>query len=161
MEKRKRTRLEEFDYSSHGAYFVTLCTKDRRCILGEIVGAAAPGGPQIRLNKTGEAVEKYIATASKKPGIAVEYCVIMPNHVHLLIFVTADAGPPGAAAPTKAAIPEAVRALKRLVNREVGQDIWQRGYHDHIIRNEKDYLTHWQYIDENPLKWADDEYFER
>ena len=62
-------------------------------------------------------------------------------------------GPPGASAPTMAIVPDAISALKRLVNRELGENIWQRSYHDHVIRNDSDYREIWNYIDTNPAKW--------
>jgi hypothetical protein len=52
-----------------------------------------------------------------------------------------------------------VRGIKTLTTKEAGKAIWQERYHDHIIRNERDYLRHWQYIEDNPRKWAEDEYF--
>ena len=82
----------------------------------------------------------------------------MPNHIHLLLTVDETIGPPRASAPTMQAIPNAVSSLKRLVNREVGENIWQRSYHDHIIRDESDYLKIAQYIENNPAKWGDDCY---
>ena len=65
-------------------------------------------------------------------------------------------GTPRAASPTKAIIPRFVAALKRLVNKEVDSNLFQRSYHDHVIRGEKDYLEIWQYIDSNAAKWAED-----
>ena len=55
-----------------------------------------------------------------------------------------------------AALPNAISALKRLVNRESGANIWQRSYHDHVNRNENDYLEIWNYIDTNPARWRED-----
>jgi len=72
-------------------------------------------------------------------------------------------GPSGTPAPTKAnqAIPAYVSTLKRLTNRTCDRELWHRGYYDHVIRNEADFLRIWTYIDANPAKWADDEYFVR
>lgn len=68
--------------------------------------------------------------------------------------------------PCQAAIPEAVRQLKTFSARRInavrgtpGVPVWQRSYHDHIIRDEADYLRIWDYIDTNPDKWAEDEYY--
>ena len=79
--------------------------------------------------------------------------MIMPNHIHVLLTVNMENGTPRAASPTKAIIPRFVAALKRLVNKEVGSNLFQRSYHDHIIRGEKDYLKIWEYIDNNPKQW--------
>ena len=157
LPKRKRTRLEHYDYSSPGAYFVTICTQGRKCILSDIaVGADALGGPRVKLTHIGEVVEKYLLSTEQIPNVHLDQYVIMPNHIHLILVVESGNGPPGASAPTGAAIPNAVGALKRLVHRELGQTIFQRSFHDHIIRNEQDYREIWNCIDGNPGKWADD-----
>ena len=163
---RKQVRLQDYDYSAPGAYFVTVCTQDRRCILSHItVGADALGGPLLTLSETGKIVEKYILSSDRIDGLRVEKYVIMPNHIHLLLridgmFAGADGGPPRASAPTYATIPSAIGALKRLVHREAGQTVFQRSYHEHVIRGEADYREIWRYIDTNPAKWAEDRYFQ-
>ncbi len=163
--KRKVLRLPKYDYSAPGAYFITVCTQDRRCILSHIaVGADALGGPLLNLTETGKIVEKYILSSDRIGGLHVDKFVIMPNHIHLLLridglFAGADGGPPRASAPTYATIPSAIGALKRLVHREVGQTIFQRSYHEHVIRGEADYREIWRYIDTNPAKWVGDRYY--
>ena len=153
-QKRKRIRLETYDYSTPGAYFITICTREKRCILSKItVGADALGGPRAILTNAGRIVEKYILSTNKIPDIRVDKYVIMPNHIHMILFVEQIDGPPRASAPTMASIPNAVSALKRLVNRELGENIWQRSFHDHVIRNENDYGKIWEYIDTNPARW--------
>ena len=181
LSKRKPVRLPEHDYSAPGAYFVTVCTKDRRCILSNLtVGADALGGPNLQLTDTGKIVEKYILSTDRMPGFRVDKYVVMPNHIHMILRI--ENGPPGASAPTNdpqtragepsdrpkyaegasaPTVSDAVGALKRLVNRALGQDIWQRSYHEHVIRNENDYREIWAYIDANPAKWAEDRYYER
>ncbi len=69
-------------------------------------------------------------------------------------------GPSRAPAPTNAMLPHAVSTLKRFVNAELNENIWQRGYYEHVIRNEKDYREIWTYIDQNPAKWMEDRFFE-
>ena len=183
LPQRKKNRLEGYDYSTGGAYFITICTQGKRCILSDVtVGADALGGPQLRLTAAGRVVEKYILSTDRIPGLRVDKYAIMPNHVHMIVFVDASGGPPRAtcgspratcgpprasggppraSAPTEAAIPRAIGAMKRLVNRELGENIWQRSYYDHAIRGEADYREIWRYIDENPQKWEQDElYFE-
>ena len=92
----------------------------------------------------------------------VHYC-IMPNHVHLLITITENNpnGAPGASLPTKSALSDYIGTLKRFCNKKFGENIWQTSFHDHIIRDEYDYMLHLQYIDENPKKWliGEDEYY--
>ncbi|MBE7012486.1 MAG: hypothetical protein E7416_00190 [Ruminococcaceae bacterium] len=73
----------------------------------------------------------------------------MPNHIHLIIFLY---GTMRASSPTKN-IETIIRSFKTMVTKEIGNSIWQRSFHDHIIRGEKDYRKIWEYIDTNPLKW--------
>ena len=122
-------------------------------------GADAHIGPQVKLTPIGMVVEKYLKTI---PGIG-EY-VIMPNHVHMILHISADdpqKGPMWASAPTKALIPSLVRSWKVLVSKELGQRIWQRSYYDHIIRDQQDYDIRVRYIRENPAKWLYDDYYIR
>ena len=104
MITRKQIRLQNYDYSENGAYFITICTKDRKQALGQIVG----DGINTRQNEI---------------------------------------------------IPKIISSLKRFTNKQSGFEIWQRSFLDHVIRNEKDYLEHWEYIENNPLKWELDKYF--
>ena len=98
--KRKPLRLPHYDYSSPGAYFVTICTKDRRCILSKIaVGADALGGPCLQLTDIGKAVEQHILSTARIPGFHVDKYVIMPNHIHMIMRIdredaNSDNGPP-------------------------------------------------------------------
>ena len=167
---RKPNRLKNYDYSSDGMYFITLCTKNKEHLLCNIVGDGAPDVPsthetRVNLTKTGEIAKKYILSANKTKGVTIDKYVIMPNHIHLLISVnrsetvllpTCKSGTSKAPSPTNAIIPQVVSAFKRLVNKETGKDIFQRSYHDHIIRGEKDYEKIWEYIDTNPTKWESD-----
>lgn len=95
---------------------------------------------------------------SKMPS--VDKYVVMPNHIHVIFVIPPPQdggnGPMRTSAPT---IPGLVRYFKRMVTQQCGQAIWQRSYYDHIIRNETDYLRIWNYIDTNPAKWGDDEYY--
>ena len=95
LPKRKPTRLPDYDYSHPGAYFITICTKDRRCILSDIsVGADALGGPNLQLTDTGKVVEQYILSTDHIPGFRVDKYVVMPNHIHMILWI--DSGPPRA-----------------------------------------------------------------
>ncbi len=77
-----------------------------------------------------------------------------------MIIVVDNNGTPKASSPTNAVIPHVISTFKRFVNREIGYPIFQRSYHDHIIRNEKDYLEIYQYIESNPARWAEDRYYQ-
>ena len=62
-------------------------------------------------------------------------------------------------APAEARVPSLIRSWKTLVSKELGFGIWQKSYYDHVIRNEPDYITKAQYIDNNPAKWLEDKYY--
>ena len=98
-------------------------------------------------------MEKYIKSATNMENVNVDKYVIMPNHIHLILFVNGLDGTPGAASPTKAVVPRFVAVLKRFINKEIGENIFQRSYHDHVVRNEKDYLRIWEYMENNPKQW--------
>ena len=157
LKHRKKNRLAGYDYSQPGAYFITVCTKDRKCILSTIVGADAHIDPSLRLTPIGKIVEKYLRSI---PGIG-EY-VIMPNHVHMILRICAKdplEGPMWASAPTDTKVEKLVRSWKTLITKELDFGIWQRSYHDHIIRSEQEYVQIVEYIMGNPGKWCEDRYY--
>ena len=154
---RKNLRLENYDYSKPGSYFVTVCTKDKKCILSTIVGADAHIGPHPVLSQEGMIVEKYLRNI---PGLG-SY-VIMPNHIHMILHIFAESllqGPVWASAPVRVNISQMIRSFKILVTKELGHSIWHRSYYDHIIRDERDYQIRARYIEENPSKWFFDDYY--
>jgi len=155
LPQRKPNRLSDYDYSENGAYFITICTQDRKPILGHIVGGGALDAPIVALTKTGEITRKYILSSNRIPGILVDKFVIMPDHIHLILLVdeTAAKGTSRAPSPTNAVIPHFVSTFKRFCHREIGENIFQRSYYDHVIRNQQDYDEIWQYIENNPRKW--------
>ena len=159
LKNRKRTRLKEYDYSSEGSYFITICSKDKKPIFSKIVGDGFPDVPQVVLTEYGKVINRQINLMGEYyKNIKIDNYVIMPNHIHILISVYIN-GSSGMPTPTNEAIPSFVGTLKRFVNRKVGRDIFQRSYNDHIIRDERDYIGRWKYIENNPLKWEFDELY--
>ena len=158
LPKRKPNRLPDFDYSTPGASFITICVQDKKCLLGHIVGGGALDAPQMYLNTIGRIVEKNIFSGNLIPGVFVDKFVVMSNHIHMILFVNEDLsnGMPKAPSPTNAVIPHFVSVFKRFCHRDIGEQIFQRSYHDHIIRGEADYLKIWEYIESNPAKWKKD-----
>ncbi len=173
LPSRKKLRLAGYEYSQPGAYFVTVCTKDRKCILGHVrptdcVGADAHIGPlmhgeitesnaEIDLSRAGKIVETYIKSI---PGI--DWYVVMPNHVHMILRISAEKDGDGSTwedAPIYANISQLMRSWKILVTKELGKSIWQRSFYDHVIRGEKDYIEIVEYIQNNPAKWIEDDYY--
>ena len=161
---RKRMRLPSWDYSDEGTYFLTLCAKNRRAMFSRIVGRGILDAPEIHLSQYGCLIQDSLNfIAEKYKNFMFHHWVIMPNHVHILLSVldgegSAD-GASGMPRPTNALVPKLVSSLKRYTNRKSGVDLWQTGYYDHIIRDEQDFLTRWQYIDNNPAAWLEDDYY--
>ena len=156
MKDRKNPRLRGYDYKSNGMYFITICTKNRAAKLSRIfVGRDDLGAPCTTLLPAGLTLERLIReTPMHYSGVDITHFVIMPNHVHVLLSVTD--GAPGSSRPT---ISQIIGLWKRMTNKAIGESIFQASFHDHIIRDEHDFLAHWQYIDDNPAKWTEDEYY--
>ena len=154
---RKLPRLNKYDYSSNGKYFVTICVKDMKCVLSSVVGSGDPDAPQVLLKEYGAVVEENIKTMNSiYSDIVAEKYVIMPNHIHIIISIESAnfSGASGSPLPTNSKLSQYIGTLKRFCNKQIGANIWQTGFYDHIIRDEEDYLNHIQYIDENPKKWV-------
>ena len=154
LPKRKNLRLKNFDYSENGLYFLTLCVKNKEKLLCEIVGRDVPAAPSILLTSIGKIVEKHIGLINRVEKVSVQKYVIMPDHIHILIFIDNIDGASRTSRPTHSLLSRTVSGFKRLINKELGKNIWQTSFYDHIIRNEEDYKTHWQYIEDNPIMWA-------
>jgi len=141
--KRKPNRLYAYDYSQNGAYFITICTQDRKKILSSIVG----DGSSVP-KPYGIIAEEMIAQISVKyPSVTVDKHVIMPDHIHLLLRFDRNLG-------------NVIGWFKYQVTKQVdaqfnlnGAKLFQRSYYDHVIRNQQDYGEIWQYIENNPRKW--------
>lgn len=155
IKNRKPTRLKDYNYSLRGLYFVTVCVKRQKEILSEIVGSGDLDAPKVRLLPYGETVYNNITVMNEiYNNIKAEKFVIMPNHIHLLIrIINDDCGTAGSPFPTSSNLSRYISAFKRYTNREFGQNIWQRSFYDHIIRDENDYIEHLKYIENNPQKW--------
>jgi len=151
---RKNIRLKEYDYSTAGYYFITICTKSKRKILSTIdVGTRI-----ARPSDIGLIVESSVLQISEKyENVSLEKYVIMPNHVHMILALQhLDNNGRAMRVPTISTI---INQFKGYVTKQVGVSLWQARFIDHIIRNENDYLIHWQYIDNNPAKWIEDRYY--
>ena len=166
--QRKKLRLENYDYSSNGAYFITICSFQKKKIFSSIFSRGDPCGcPRTELSELGKLAEETISEIEIENHISVDKYVIMPNHIHMIIMLSSPIT--DSREGCHYGIEDILRKYKSLVankwlsvckerNIYMGK-IWQRSYYDHIIRSEKDYLDIWKYIDENPLKWELDKYY--
>ncbi len=153
--KRRPVRMQGYDYSEQGLYFLTICVKNREKLLCSIVGDGVLDVPKPKLTAVEKIVEKHINSINKSKRIMVEKYVIMPDHIHLMVFLENEDyyGTSRTPSPTNEVIPKTVSGFKRLCNKEIGKNIWQRGYYDHVIRNDADYSKHFDYIENNPVLW--------
>ena len=155
LPKRKYNRLKYFDYSTNGAYFITICTKDKRCILSSIVGEGLRALPKNILTPIGIEIEKSIEFINHNyDNVLINKHIIMPNHIHLIVILNTKAGGHG-----NPPLQNVIGQLKSYTTKIYGKQLWQCSYHDHIIRDEKDYLKIWEYINSNALKWSEDKYY--
>ena len=159
LPQRKKNRLDNYDYSENGAYFITICIKNKHEMLGRIDVGAINNRPQIQLSEYGIIVDASIKLISiHYPQIEVDKYVIMPNHIHIILFINNDdVNGRLLIAPTSVSI--VVKEFKRHVSKQIGFSLWQKSFYDHIIRDKQDYQTKWNYIDKNTEKWAEDEYY--
>jgi len=172
---RRSIRLKNYDYSKSGAYFITICTKNRQCLFGEIVNG------EMILNDGGKIVEKcWIDIPEHFPNAILDEFIIMPNHIHGIIILNeldfdnvganmvVDVGannhsPPQNDRPhgTTRTIGSIIRGFKIGVTKWFRQNsnihtVWQRNYYDHIIRNEIELIKIRKYIINNPRNWTND-----
>jgi REP element-mobilizing transposase RayT len=158
---RKSPRLIGYDYAQNGAYFVTICQQNRLHLFGSVVDG------HMKLNAAGNMIVTYWHELRNKYAFAtVEDFVVMPNHVHGIVIIHSDPRP-----EHNTPLAEVVKWFKIMTTngyiRGVNNSgwtafegkLWQRSYHDHIIRNENEYLTIRNYVRENPARWLEDRFY--
>lgn len=168
---RHSIRLQYFDYSQSGAYFVTICTHERTCLFGDVVDG------DMRLSDAGKIVEQcWLAIPIHFPRVDLDAFAVMPNHVHGIIVLTnrivgaknfsplhqydSTTGKLPSRSPSET-IGSIVRGFKIGVTKwfrknTVTDTVWQRNYYEHIIRSEESLQRIRRYVHENPLRWTFD-----
>ena len=162
---------------------MTICIKDRKRILSNIIKPAVGVGahddplilqplipqpliPQVQLTRIGDIVQKYLLSSENISGVKIDRYVIMPDHIHVMIFLYPDEyatrkdGSSRAPTPTNEMLPHIVSTFKRFCNKKIGDNFFQRGYIEHIVRDRADYEARIKYIYENPIRWYYDELYE-
>ena len=160
LPERKHPRLKNYDYSTDGAYFVTICTQNRRCILSDVVGRGLAPAETVYTQYGEIAHRQLLLLEQRYDFLKISEYIIMPNHIHIIFVLenkTAGASP----RPT---IMDIVCAYKSLTTRECKTRgfqgrLFQTSFYEHIIRSEKDYQECAKYIDENPTDWKLDELY--
>ena len=154
---RKSIRLKDYGYSKEGLYFITICTKNRECILSEIVGADAHICPVSKMTDIGMIVEKYLKNINTSyENVNLMKYVVMPNHVHFIINIEEKSMEKGSMWASTPTVSKIVQTFKIIVTKTLGYSIWQRNYYEHIIRNDRSLNQIIEYIQYNPLNWKND-----
>ncbi|MCJ7708189.1 MAG: hypothetical protein MUO38_11300 [Anaerolineales bacterium] len=178
---RRSIRLPGYDYSQPGAHFVTICTRNRECVLGEV------GSGEMVYSPVGlVVVEEWTRSASIRREIALDTFVVMPNHLHGIVLILEDTSPAGVVgAHGRAPLPmpssmdlnargiadrkprclgSFIAGYKAAVTKRINQlrgtpgaGVWQRNYYEHVIRDGEDLRRIREYIAQNPLAWEHDE----
>ena len=164
---RRSIRLPEYDYSQEGAYYITICTRDRKCLFGEIRNG------RIALSECGRIVDDWWQCITERySGVVLDEYVIMPNHMHGIIIINGDAdNGVGAIHELPLRIKRRGMILSKIIGyfkmnsaRQINQihntpgcPVWQRNYWEHVIRNEKSLHKIREYIHNNPWNWAVDD----
>ena len=146
--------LAGYDYSAPSAYFITICTYNRKNLFWKNVGAIIDRPKNVPLTNLGRLVRQSIEDIPRYyPAVSVDHSVIMPNHIHLLLQIHTDEDGRPMTAPT---IQWVVNQMKGIVSKRAGFSVWQKGFYDHVVRSQQDYLDIWNYIEGNPGKWEED-----
>ena len=167
LPKRKHTRLKGYDYSQNGYYFITICTYNRKHLFGQIVGSIheSTESPRMELNAIGIIVESMIKDLPRRfLDIYIDHYVIMPNHMHMVVVISGERVIRESPLQKRPLLSQVVGYLKMNTTKQIRHgnkdiDVWQGGYHDHIIRNEETWEKILEYIQTNPLKWEEDKYY--
>jgi REP element-mobilizing transposase RayT len=163
--RHRSVRIQGYDYSQSGAYFVTICTWQKNLIFGEITKGI------IHLSKLGEIARQELERLPHKFSvIQMDTFVVMPNHIHMLITISGNdaaiqtANSEAFRHPLAGSIPTIVRTYKASVTRRVVllrdipvSEVWQRNYYEHVVRNAKEHERIYAYIVANPVQWDSDD----
>ena len=167
-QRKNSLRLKNHDYNRCGLYFITICIHEKKPYLSIVPVGATHESPAPLLTKAGTIVDNLITALPSRFNLRVDKYVIMPNHVHILFrisdprLVRATRESPLQAVPSE--IARAVGYMKMNSSKEIHRmgiegKIWQRGFHDHVVRNQRDYENIWKYIHCNPAIWHKDKFF--
>ncbi len=150
--KRKNIRLKNFDYSSVGAYYITVCTDERKNLFWKNSKEIVYSPEEVILSAYGEVVLGAIVKINEiYPSVSVLCFVIMPNHVHIVLqFEKSESMP---------SLQRVISQFKGYVSKKCGGTVWQKLFYDHVIRDEADYLEIEKYIYENPMTWQLDKLY--
>jgi len=161
LPSRKHPRLEAYDYSSAGFYYITICTHNRKCLFSRIVGRGlAPA--EIEYFRCGVIAEEQMHLLERRyPFLKIDRYVIMPNHIHAIFLLEQEA----AGASPRPTLTDIICAYKSLTTRECKkvypiEKVFQTSFYEHVIRGKEDYNEIAEYILNNPKQWELDKLYE-
>lgn len=160
LPNRKHPRLDNFDYSSDGAYFITICTQNKKCLLSRIV-EQEPTLVEVEYTEYGKVAKKQLLLLEQRyPFVQVAQYVIMPNHIHIILVIENTAPKEN----FRTTVSDIICAYKSLTTRECKkispvEKVFQTSFYEHIIRGKEDYEEIVKYIYENPLRWKFDKMY--
>jgi REP element-mobilizing transposase RayT len=165
--QRKSPRLKDYDYTGDGAYFVTICTYRRKLFFGDVIGG------HMEHNSLGNLARmRLLELSARWDGVLVDSHVVMPNHLHAIIMLTSSEKnmlePQAGIHSSRVTLGRVIGLYKAGVTREAREKrwlpsdglLWQGRYYDRIVRNEHELHMIRQYIDQNPQRWRDDNFYE-
>ena len=175
--QRKSHRLKDYDYSSAGAYFLTVCTHNRKKLFSEIVTMAGdkilkPSDAEGLINELyetkltdfGKVAEEIIKSLSERFEVEISDYVIMPNHIHMVVFVDEERAIRESPLQIRSLISKIIGYFKMNVSKAIHKThpdlvVWQRDYYDRVIRDDEEYIGIAEYIFANPGKWSEDKLY--
>jgi putative transposase len=157
--RRQHLRLPGYDYAQPGSYYVTIVAQDRELLFGEVADG------EVHLGGAGDVVDRYWRELPNKfSNVHLDAHVVMPNHLHGIVLINESTG--GHAGPP---LPRIVAWFKTMTTNaciklvkagamaSFDRRLWQRGYYEHIVRNEDDLSRIRHYIETNAALWAEDD----
>ena len=140
---RKSPRMQHYDYSNENYYFITICTHNKKCLFGR---------PEEN-NFLRKLVEQHISKIETHyQCVQLDKYVVMPNHIHMILVLNQ-----GQQVNIQQVIGQFKSGVTRTARKNTGEkQIWQRSFHDHVIRDQAGYEKIWLYIENNPIKWEED-----
>ena len=159
LPQRKHLRLDYYDYSAPGAYFITICTQNRRCLLSHVVERDLGSAETVYTTYGKIAKEQLLLLEERYSNLKIDQYVIMPNHIHAILTLEDASG-----VNPRPTITDIVCAYKSLTTRACKKakpidKLFQTSFYEHVIRGQKDYDEIAEYIINNPKQWKLDKLY--
>lgn len=151
LPKRKSIRVENYDYSLPGMYFITICTANREKIFWHNRRGDLRSPANVPLSAIGKIANDEIQKLNSiYTAVYIDKFCIMPDHIHMILIINTDIDGRTQFAPT---VSRVIKQFKGSITKQIGCSIWQKSFYEHTIRNQQDYYEIWEYIENNPVKY--------